>query len=287
MATNQARPAPPPGPPPPASGKSPRSTIPEAIKFEVSSGVVVGGERIVIYGTGGIGKSTLAAYLPGPLFVDVEDGTRQLNVSRVSGVTAWSELRGGLAHIAKSPPRGVQTVVIDTATVAEEMAKDHVVATKKNDKGRSVSSLDEFGWGKGWHFVYDEFNGLLADLDRIVAQGIHVCLIAHEVSSPVPNPAGEDFIRWEPHLYSGDKRGAYSIRDRVKQWADHVVFVSYDVYVEDGKGRGTGTRTAYTSELPTHLAKSRVAQLAEPFDLQNPDTVWRKLRIVGRESKDQ
>ena len=229
-----------------------------------------------------IGKSTLAAYLPAPFFLDVEASTTKLNVAfdlELRTEPTWVMLRGKLASIAANPPEGVKSIVIDTATVAEELAKEHVVATRTTDKGKRVDSIEGFGWGKGWQFIYDEFNGLLADLDRCIARGLHVCLIAHEVSSPVPNPAGEDFIRWEPLLYSGDKKGRGSIRERLKNWAEHLVFVGYDVIVEDGKGTGAGTRTIYTQEYPTHMAGSRTKQLVIPYTLEDPGALWRELGI--------
>lgn len=271
--------APPPPPPPPVKVQSPRATIPQAIALDLTSGPVEGSDRIVIYGTGGIGKSTAAAFLPGPIFLDVERSTKKLNVSR-DPVADWATLRGKLAAISASPPSGMRSVVVDSATVAEELAKEFVIATRVTEKGGHVDSIEGFPWGKGWQFVSDEFNGLLADLDRVAELGFNVCLIAHDVASPVPNPAGDDFIRWEPHLYAGDKKGRGSVRERVKEWADHVIFIGYDVFVKDGKGQGSGTRTIYSQELPTHVAKSRTKQLAISFDLQDPGAVWRELGIV-------
>lgn len=277
-----SKPHAPPAPTAPQKKQSPRATIPEVVALNMASGVTKTADRIVLYGTGGIGKSTLAAYLPAPFFLDVESSTTKLAVAYDVDLRtnpSWSMLRGKLAAIALAPPEGILSIVIDTATVAEELAKEHVISTRKTDKGKAVDSIEGFGWGKGWQFVYDEFNGLLADLDRIVTKGIHVCLVAHEVSSPVPNPAGEDFIRWEPLLYSGDKKGRGSTRERLKNWSEHVLFVGYDVHVEEGKGSGSGTRTIHTQELPTHIAKSRVLQTSINFDLKDPGAIWRELGI--------
>lgn len=279
-------PPPPKAPPAPSNAKekrSPRATLPDVVDLQISSGVTNGADRIVIYGTGGIGKSTLAAYLPAPLFLDVERSTNKLNVARDTA-SEWYELRGKCAAIAAQVETlGIRTVVIDSVTIAEELAKEHVIANRRAQRSSGpdakVESIEDFGWGKGWQFVFDEFQGLLADLDRIAEKGINVCMIAHDVSTPVPNPMGEDFIRWEPHLYSGDKKGRGSIRERVKQWADHVVFIAYDIFVTEGKGQGSGTRTIHTVELPTHIAKSRTEQFAMNFTLDDPGAVWKRLGI--------
>ena len=67
-----------------------------------------------------------------------------------------------------------------------------------------------------------------------------------------------------------------SIRLRVREWADHVLFVGYDVAVKDGKGSGSGTRTVYPNELPHCMAKSRT--LSQPLPLAKFDlTLWNTL----------
>ena len=269
-------------PPIPKGTRSPRATVPDLVALDFGSGVTTGSDRIVIYGTGGIGKSTLAAFLPAPYFLDVESSTKKLDVSfdrELRAAPSWPMLRGKLATLAKSPPKGLRSVVVDTATVAEALAEEHVIATRPTEKGRMVDSIEGYGWGKGRQYVFEEFGALLADLDRVNNAGLNVCLIAHDVSTEFPNPAGPDYIRWEPFLYHGDKRGRSSIRNAVKNWADHVIFVGYDVSVEEGKGLGSGTRTLYTKELGTHVAKSRSAELAMPFNLQDPGALWRELGI--------
>lgn len=275
-----AAPPAPAAPSAPSKVASPRKTIPPIVRLSLTTGPTAAANRIVIYGTGGIGKTTLAAYLPGAAFLDVEGSTRKFNVARdVAG--DWLTLRGKIAGIEAAPPEGLQTLIIDTATVAEEMAKEHVIATRKTEKGNQVDAIEGFGWNKGWDFVFDEFNALLADLDRLVDNcGINVCLTAHDVTSPVPNPGGEEFLRWEPRLYGGDKKGKSSVRDRVKNWADFVLFIRYDVFVKDGKGQGSGTRTIYTEELPTHVAKTRGPKIQMPFDLRDPAAAWRALEIL-------
>jgi hypothetical protein len=99
----------------------------------------------------------------------------------------------------------------------------------------------------------------------------------------VPNPLGEDWIRYEPRLQSPSS-GKSSIRLRTREWADHVLFFGYDIDVKDGKGRGSGTRTVYPCELPHCMAKSRT--LADPMPLGKFDTtLWE--RLFGSPSPDK
>src|SRR6185436_2846946 len=153
------------------------------------------------------------------------------------------------------------SIVLDSGTKAEELAIAHTLATVPHEKGGRVNSIEGYGFGKGYQHVYETFMLLLADLDRLIEKGKNVGMICHECISDVPNPAGEDFLRYEPHLQC-PKSGKASIRNRVVQWADHVLFLGYDVFAEDGKGKGSGTRTIWPQERPDHVAKSR--RLTEP-----------------------
>lgn len=276
------RPAPPGAPAQRSRNHSPtigRRKLFQPTALDLTVGTVEGVDRTVIYGTGGIGKSTLAAYLPAPLFIDVESGTRRLNVAR-QVATTWEDLRGVLAAIEASPPEGIKTIVVDTFSRAQEMAREYVIENYTTEKGQAVDSIEGFPYGKGWQHMADEMFLLIADLDRIVEKHkLSVCLIAHEVATNVPNAAGEDFLRFEPNLYLGDKRGRGNVREHLKTWADHVLYVDYDIFVESGKALGSGSRTIYTTELPTHIAKSRTAPGSYSFELDNPSDIWTQLRV--------
>lgn len=256
-----------PGPKP----KSP-TTVPEeeTASFAITSGTMDAPQRVLLYGTGGIGKSTLAGLAPGALFIDLEEGSRELDVQRIEGVDSFGAL---LAALRSPILEGYGTIVIDSATKAEEMAIAHTLQHVPNEKGHHVDSIEGYGFGKGYMFVYETFLLLLQGLDAQVRAGRNVILIAHDCVENVPNPLGEDWIRYEPHLQR-PKSGKASIRNRVIQWADHVLFLAYDVVAEDGKAQGGGTRTVYPAERPTHIAKSRL--LADPISFDGPadSEVW-------------
>ena len=217
------------------------------------------GERVTIYGPGGIGKTSLAAAAPAPAFIDLDGSLGKLaRVGAVAAdvmvapVTTWADLRSTLN--AAEGWEGVKSIVIDTMTKAEELATQHVLDTIPAERDRKAERIEDYGYGKGYRHLYDEMLRLLSDLERHVAAGRNVILVAHDTRARVPNPAGEDWLRYEPLLYQGDK---VSIRERVRNWSDHLLYVGYDIAVTDGRARGQGSRTIYTAELPTHLAKSR------------------------------
>ena len=261
-------------PPPPAKNGNGRSDQhPANTSFTVAGGVVGGADRILVYGTGGIGKSTFASLAPNPVFIDVEDGTRKIDVRRIGGVSTFADLRECLRSNVLDE---FQTVVIDSGTRAEELAVAHTLLTVPHEKGKKVNRVEDYGFGKGYQHIYEVFLLLLSDLDVLVRRGKNVVIIAHDCVADVPNPVGEDYIRYEPHFQS-PKSGKASIRNRVIQWADYVLFMGYDVITEDGKGIGGGTRTIFTTERPDHIAKSRTKIEPLAFENEADNAMWQAI----------
>lgn len=262
---------------PPAPPAPPRRSVQFAGIDERNAG-----HRVLLYGPGGIGKTTQAAHAPGPVaFIDLDDSLARLRprlgplaagIRTVPEIATWADLREALQSDGWDP---VRTLVIDTATRAEELCVAHVLATVPHEKGHRVQRLEDYGYGKGAGHVFETFLPLLAALDRHCRAGRNVILVAHDCTCAVPNPAGEDWLRYEPRLQS-PASGKASIRLRVREWADHVLFMGYDVNVKDGKGQGAGTRTLYPAELPHCMAKSRTCQTPIPVT-GDPADLWKTL----------
>jgi len=277
-------------PAPPASrtknNNGPKSNAPPQAQVafgKITAGV---GHRIVTFGPGGVGKTSLSATAPGPVaFFDLDDSLSVLgnqldglDIRLVTGIDSWSDLRAAL----HSPGwDAVKTIVIDSATQAEELAIAYTLKTVPHEKGNKIERIEDYGYGKGYVHVYEVFLTLLADLDQHVRAGRHVILVCHDCVSNVPNPSGDDWIRYEPRLQS-PASGKSSIRLRVREWADHLLFLGYDITVKDGKASGCGSRTIYPNELPHCMAKSRT--LDEPLELEYRSAeLWEKL--FGTNSK--
>ena len=255
-------------PPPPAP------PAPLARRVQFGKIQTAAGHRIVVYGPGGIGKTTLAASMPGrTAFFDLDESLSRLkpqleesglldNIVEVPGIVSWADLRAALQSEGWD---GVKNIIIDTGTKAEELAMAHTLATVKYGNGQTARSIEDYGYGKGYQYVFDTFLPLLADLDRHARAGRNVVVVCHDCTTTVPNPMGEDWQRYEPRLQSPSS-GKASIRLRVREWADHVLFLGYDIAVDkDGKGKGSGTRTLWPVELPHCMAKSRSTQTEIPI----------------------
>ncbi len=247
------------------------------------------GHRVLLYGPGGIGKTTLACSAPGPVAIfDFDDSLPRIagslagDIRVIDGVETWQAMRDALASPGWDE---IRTIIIDTLTRAEELAVAHTLATVPSDgKNNYVKRTEDYPYGKGYQYIYDTFLPLLSDLDAHVKRGRNVILVAHDCTTNVPNPGGADWLRYEPRLQSPPS-GKGSIRLRVREWVDHLLYIGYDVAVSsDGKGVGRGTRTAYTRETPTCMAKRRKeTDIADSIPVAPGSVdVWDQLMMEGK-----
>ena len=217
-------------------------------QFNVISGVQRTAIKTLIYGPEGIGKSTLAAMWPNPIFIDLEGGTNQLPVVRLESPSSWSMLRAELTAI-KNREVPCSTVVIDTMDAAERMCAEYIMARD------GKKSIEEWGYGKGYTILQEEFGRLLDYLTDTAASGINVVVLGHSTMRKFERP---------------DESGAYDrfelkltkqVSPMVKEWADMVLFCDYKTYIETnkaGKAKATGgARVIRTTHAPTWDAKNR------------------------------
>lgn len=220
--------------------------------FEMTTGKIATAQKVVIYGPEGVGKTTLAAAFPQPLFIDTEGSTNKMDVARYPKPTSWEMLRN---EVREAPKTGCKTVVIDTIDWAEKLCIASICDAHQK-KG-----IEDFGYGKGYVYEREEFGKFLDLLQEIVDGGVNVVLTAHAQIRKFeqPDELGA-YDRWELKL--GQKTGS-QISPIVKEWADMVLFCNYKTHTvvtdKDGKKRKAqgGERVMYTSHNPCWDAKNR------------------------------
>lgn len=138
----------------------------------ISSGLVPRPQRITIYGPNGIGKSTLAKMLPCAVFIDAEDGTTHIDVARIR-VQDTMQLFEAMRALG-SESHDFKTVLIDTIDAVEKMLRHRVCQNK------SVKSIEDIGYGKGWTILGEEFTSLLHLIDDwLIRKGLNILIIGH------------------------------------------------------------------------------------------------------------
>ena len=228
--------------------------------MELTSGLRQEPQRIVIYGPEGIGKSTLASKLPDPVFIDVEGSTSDLDVARSPTPSSWRALCDMVVEFTRDHHHR-QSVVIDTADLAEKMAISHVCASNNLT---ALGGQEDFG--RSYNLLEIEWCRFLDSLSRLAASGMHVCLTAHAGVKTVRLPSIVDsgYERWELKM---EKKTAAA----TKEWARTVLFLNYKTYVVEGKDKKKaatgGHRTMCSSHTPAWDAKNR-ASLPEEMRLE-------------------
>ena len=222
--------------------------------------------RGVIYGPEGIGKSTIASHFPSPLFLDVEDGTAQLDVARVACPT-WDALLAAVKTLA-TDPHGAQTIVIDSADWAEKALIEHTL------KHAGKSSIEDFGYGKGYTILAECWTRFLTECDKLTAAGLHVVFTAHSAVKRMSPPDQTDgYDRYELKL-------SKQVAPVLKEWSDLLLFCNFKVLVVEGtdgkvKAQGGRERVMYATHSAAWDAKNRYGLPDElPMEYDQIETLF-------------
>ena len=220
------------------------------MKFEINRGKIKSAIRLVAYGAEGIGKSTFASQFPEPLFIDVEGGTKQLDIARFPQPETWSELLA-MVDAVIAEPEICRTLVIDTIDRAETLLSAQLLAEA------GVDSIEKYGggYGKGYTAIQERMNkDLLMRLDRLIAKGVNVVLLAHAAMRKLESPDDPPYDRWELKV-------SKKVAPIIKEWSDILLFANYDITVVEENGRnkakGQAKRRMHANHRPTYDAKNR------------------------------
>lgn len=133
---------------------------------------------MMVYGNGGVGKTTFGSTAPKPLLVDCENGAkyfglRGINID-VAKIQTWSDMNG-LFDIAKSGE--YETIIIDPIGELMEKLKRYMVAKGDKKLVQSDGSPSMAGWG----WLKDTMRSTLKILRD---SGVNLLLIAHTEEKP-------------------------------------------------------------------------------------------------------
>ena len=262
--------------------------------YGISRGVQKGKPvKVVIYGVEGVGKSSLAACFPSPMFLDLEESTKYLDVARFDpGPRSWEELLSMVEWCSLGNMERGSTLVVDTLDAAEALCAAHVVAGDPK-----WTSIESPGYGKGYKMLQEEFASLTRALDLVVSAGVNVCCTAHAkiAKFELPDELGQ-FDRYAMKL---TETKSVSVSAIVREWADAVLFANFESIVmrdeKSGKAKATGSkRVLHTEHDACWDAKNRWGLPAKlPLDfaeianfVPKPDREGQRAELLRLMSKD-
>lgn len=232
--------------------------------MNITRGKQAKAQRVIIYGTEGIGKSTLASQFPNPLFIDTEGSTSNMDVARMDKPTSWTMLMNQISFV-KANPTVCDTLIVDTIDWAEALAIESVCSL------HGKKGVEDFGYGNGYTYVREEFGRFLNRLQEIVDLGIHVVLTAHAQIRKFEQP--DEMGAYDRYELKLGKKTSSQTAPLIKEWGDIVLFCNYKTVVmksasNKNKAQG-GQRVMYTTHTPSWDAKNRFGLPEEiPMDYQ-------------------
>ena len=155
-----------------------------------------------------------------------------------------------------------KTLVIDTADWAERLCTEAVCAKAK------VKGIEDFGYGKGYTYLKEEFSRLLDALEEVLGTGRHVVVLAHAAITKFEQPdAVGNYDRWT-------MKTSKQVAPLLREWCDMLLFANYKTIVEksgsgqNAKNKASGARRVlYTAHHACWDAKNRFGLPDEmPFD---------------------
>lgn len=231
---------------------------------KIQTGVVHKAPRIIVYGTHGIGKTSLAAGAPNAVLIPTEDGADEIGVARFPLCTSFEMMMDALADIAFEE-HDFQTVILDSLDWAERLVWEYTCRQNK------WGSIEQPGFGKGYVEALNAWHEVINLINTIRGRGIAVIMLAHAEVKHFDDPTTDGYDRYQPALHK-------LASPKLQEAADAVLFMAWKVVTNEAKegfgrkitkGMGNGARVLYSEERPAALAKNRYAM---PYKMELPGT---------------
>ena len=212
--------------------------------------------RLTIYGKPGIGKSTLAAQFPSPLFLLTEDPSLN-NIQAFPVASSFGEFWDNLKKLLDVEQLPFKTLVIDSVSKLDALIVNYIISLENNGKNKNNTLGSACGgYGKGYEKAQGLHRAVKAMLDNFTARGIAIIFISHLTITKYKAPDSDDYDTYSIVMNHEKSREVY-IDD-----VDAVLFgrlKSFTNMSDSGKAKVTSTkeRILNTSVNDVYVAKNR------------------------------
>lgn len=160
----------------------------------------------IIYGSPGIGKTTLALSAPKPVLIDFDRGISRVSARHRQPTIICNTYEEVLADVRSKEMADFETIVIDTGGSFVTFLKDWAFRTKPGAKTKS----GEFNSLKGFGFVKSEFASFTDEIKTVLNKNVIYVFHAQEQADKDGNPTQrllcEGSVRntvWNPCDFGG------------------------------------------------------------------------------------
>ncbi len=276
---------------PTAATRATRSSAPpSAPKVDFGSLISTQGKslpnRYVLYAGEGWGKTSFAAMMPKPIFIQTrgETGLETLidagqlqETAHFPEVQDWRTLTDAVRYL-RDAEHGYKTLVIDTLNGAERLLHEMVC---QRDYQCDWGDRGFGAYQKGYDVSVADLNLLLSDLDSLrLEKRMTVVWLAHRRVVTFKNPSGADYDLYQPDTHK-------TTWAAVSKWSDVILFGDMEVVVGDvkeqkragevigKKGKGVAqNRIIRCESSPSWVAKNRLGLPAEIEAGTSPSEAW-------------
>ncbi len=203
--------------------------------------------RVLVYGPEKIGKSTFASGAPNPVFFGKDEGTDELDVTRLPQPRSFGDMMNGLALVrSEAKAQGWETLVVDPVNWLEVLIQRAVA----QETGEEFSAFDHSTP------AFAKWRMFLERLESVWDAGIGIVLVAHSAVKKVELPDVPAYERFEPAM-------SPRIAGMLLQWVDAIMFARQETLVRTGKKHEktkavtSGYRLLETEMQPAFIAGNR------------------------------
>lgn len=226
---------------------------------------------IVLYGGRGVGKTTFAASWPKPVMVHTERVGHFPDLDMFPQAQTFQDVLDAMKALA-TEEHEFETLIVDSLDWLETLIWQHLIKMRPTDeKGRSVKSVEDYGFGKGYVHALDYWDDYLRGVEYLrKSKGMSIVQIAHAEVKRFNDPTSDAYDRYQIKLQA-------RASEKLQESADAVLFAKAKHAIrteevgfsgERKLGTGQGERFIHTDGRPAFDAKNRFQM---PFEIQMPN----------------
>ena len=198
---------------------------------------------MMVYGEGGVGKTTFGATAPKPLLADCENGSKYFGLRDIDVDVAQIKRWGDMKEFYDAAVSGdYETIIIDPIGELMEKLKQHMIASGNSKLVQKDGAPTMAGWG----FLKDTMRNYLKALRD---SGKHVILVAH-----LDEKSDEERMIKRPQI-------ATKLSDEIVNMVDVVAYMT----VIDSQGESKRVLIV-DAENDKYTAKDRTGQLGKVIE---------------------